>query len=208
MSGNKKNIKNKGQTKITKKLPSNKSSKNSSKLLTKKNKTTNIKISSNNDVNIKSATLNPIKNKIRVRNNKKIIKIASKKKAEDNKTSTVANSQKTLNSKNKKNNVVNFIDWSKVNVYKGNELVNLKDNSELNINKINTNSHKSLFKKLKNNHLISNGDGCALSYAKKRIERYLSTRRTNNTFNRHNIHDVSKQKNISLSRTSPHKTKH
>lgn len=207
MSGNKKNIKNKRQTKVTKKLSSNKIPENSSKLLTKKNKTSNIKISSNSDVKIKSAILNPINNKIIARNNKKIIKIASKKKAIDNLTSTV-NSQKTVNNKNKKNNVVNFIDWSKVNVYKGNEIVNSKDNSELNINKINTSSHKSLFKKLKNNHLISNGDGCALSYAKKRIERYLSNRRSSNTFNRHNIHDVSKQKNISLSRTSPNKTKH
>lgn len=168
MSGNKKNIKNKGQTKVTKKLSSNKISKNSSKLLTKKPKTLNIKIASNNDLKIKSANLNPIKNKIITRNNKKIIKIASKKKAIDNLTSSSVNSQKTVNNKNKTDNVVNFIDWSKVNVYKGNELVNLKDNSELNITKINASSNKSLFKKLKNNHLISNSDGCALNYAKKK----------------------------------------
>jgi len=221
MSGNKKNIKNNNKTKVIKKSLLAKKIDNSSKKLSRNNKISESKIFLNDNLKAKSRDFVDNKDKARTRDNKKIIKIGAKKKNDNPKILLKKNSSHQNLSPNKlpknnpkkkfkDNNVINFIDWSKVNVSTDNKLTELKEIAQIDLTKINSSNFKSLFKKLKNNNLISNSDICALTHAKKRIERYLSNRRNNNTFNRHNLRDVSvhKQKNISLNRTLTNKTKH
>jgi len=221
MSGNKKNIKNNNKTKVIKKSLLAKKIDNSSKKLSRNNKISESKIFLNDNLKAKSRDFVDNKDKARTRDNKKIIKIGAKKKNDNPKILLKKNSSHQNLSPNKlpknnpkkkfkDNNVINFIDWSKVNVSTDNKLTELKEIAQIDLTKINSSNFKSLFKKLKNNNLISNSDICALTHAKKRIERYLSNRRSNNTFNRHNLHDVSifKPKNISLNRALTNKTKH
>ncbi|GDX36660.1 hypothetical protein LBMAG18_11710 [Alphaproteobacteria bacterium] len=151
--------------------------------------------------------------------NKKIIKIVSKKinTSQNNFSSDNSPQKKIPKSKSPQNNpkkkltnnkIINFIDWSKVNVSSDGDLLNLKNSIELDLSKINANNFRSLFKKLKNNNLKS--DECPLTYAKKRIERYILNRRNNNTFNRHILSnvDMNNKKNISLGRNQDNKTRH
>ncbi|MFM7620200.1 MAG: hypothetical protein ACKO47_01155 [Alphaproteobacteria bacterium] len=221
MSGNKKNIKNNNKTKVIKKSLPAKNLDNSSKKLTKNSKVSQSKIFTDKNIKTSSSNSSDLKSKKRIRDNKKIIKIISKKKnsnpkillkKESSHQNLSANKLPKNNPKKKfqDNNVINFIDWSKVNISADNKLTELKEIAQIDLTKINSSNFKSLFKKLKNNNLISNSDICALTHAKKRIERYLSNRRSNNTFNRHNLHDVSifKPKNISLNRALTNKTKH
>lgn len=203
--------KNTNQVKVIKNKEKTLKISKSKKVLKNSHKNSSTLDPSIDDEKNKSLNSQPLKNSIDINKkfNKKIIKIVSKKKATNQKKLSKSKSPQTNPKKKFTNNkVINFIDWSKVNVSSNGDLPNLKDAVELDLSSINATNLKSLFKKLKNKNLHS--DECHLTYAKKRIERYILNRRNNNTFNRHVLSDVSSnnKKNISLGRGSNNKTKH
>ncbi len=164
-----------------------KNNSNAKQKIIKKSLTKNIKSKSKKINKNESSPLSSTKNA-----NKKIIKINWSKK------------EKTSNDETKINK--NFIDWSKINLHhnptisvneKNIELHNLKSNSDLLLVKLKGQLNKN------NLSPSDNLQGCALSYAKKRVAKYIANRRAKNSYNL-NRHQslIKKIKSESLKRPS------